>query len=161
LNRILSQTSFRPSIIKPLPLSHSLNGDGPPDQTGLVTFNAITSAACGRTIKYSDIAGEYNGEQSAVFKGKLRLLIPGLAVGRASPVCDKPVSPHNLMGGTGSASARRRLCRAEQAGGLAVTQATRLAGSTPRLFLPNKHLRIAQTLSAPPGPAFAIICPWR
>jgi len=27
------------------PLSHSLNGDGPPDQTGLVTFNPITCTA--------------------------------------------------------------------------------------------------------------------
>jgi hypothetical protein len=51
-------------------LSHSLNGDGPPEQTGLVTFSALIDTAVAEANKYSDIAADYNDAGSPVLQAK-------------------------------------------------------------------------------------------
>jgi hypothetical protein len=46
---------FRPKAV-------ASNGDGPPEQTGLVTKHQKLQYDRNRTMKYSDIAAEYNGD---------------------------------------------------------------------------------------------------
>jgi hypothetical protein len=59
--------------LSPGPLSHSLNGDGPPDQAGLVTFDKQRSAAA----EFEDIATSRLNTtvtKVSIFNGKTALV---------------------------------------------------------------------------------------